>query len=151
LKDKPNNTVVDLPFGCRALKMNTDLCFSLKEPAEFAPVPFTEDAVIRYEGDKFSFVRGAEMKRGVTLDPTKIPEGAVIRTRKDGDTFRRVNGKNKLLGDFLNDKKLKAFEKEKLLVLADGNTVLAILGVETAEAVKAEPEGPFLHIVKEKE
>ena len=151
LKDKPNNTVVGLPFGCRALKMNTDLCFSLKEPAEFSPMPFTEDAVIRYEGDKFTFARGTEMKRGVTLDPTKIPEGAVIRTRRDGDTFRRVNGKNKLLGDFLNDKKLKAFEKEKLLVLADGNTVLAVLGVETAEAVKAEPEGPFLHIVKEKE
>ena len=91
------------------------------------------------------------MRVDIELTDDKEKEGAVIRTRKDGDTFRRVNGKNKLLGDFLNDKKLKAFEKEKLLVLADGNTVLAVLGVETAEAVKAEPEGPFLHVVKEKE
>ncbi len=151
LKAKPNNTVVGLPFGFRALKMNDDLCFSLKEPEIFLSRAFSEDLVFSYEGDRFSFVRGTEMKRGFTLDPTKIPAGAVVRARKDGDTFRRVNGKNKLLGDFLNDKKLKAFEKEKLLVLADGNTVLAILGVETADAVKAEPEGPFLHIVKEKE
>lgn len=150
LKDKLNNTVVGLPFGCRALRMGEDLCLSVKESEPFEPIEFSEDLVFTYEGERYSFRRGAEVKRGITLDPGKIPAGSVIRTRKTGDTFRRVNGKNKQLGDFLNEKKLTAFEKEKLLVLADGSTVLAILGLETADAVKAEENGPFLHVVKEK-
>lgn len=151
LYDKPNNTVVGLPFGCRALKMNGDLCICLQEPEPFLEQAYNERLAFSYEGARYSFARGSEMKRGITLDPTKIPEGSVIRARRDGDTFRRVNGKNKLLGDFLNEKKFNVFEKERMPVLADGNVVLAILGVETAEAVKAEPNGPFLHVIKEKE
>ncbi len=150
LINKPNNTVIGLPFGCRAVRMEKDLCFSVKEPGEFMQVPFSENENYSFEGDRYTFVRATELKRGITLDPDKVPYGAVIRTRRDGDTFRRVNGKNKQLGDFLNEKKLTAFEKEKLLVLASGNVVLAILGLETAEAVKAEEGGPFLHIIKEK-
>ena len=150
LKDKPNNTVIGLPFGCRAVRMGNDLCFSVREPDDFTPVEFSRDLTFRYEGEKYSFEPGTEMKRGVTLDPDKIPQGAVIRRRNTGDTFRRVNGKNKQLGDFLNEKKLNAFEKEKLLVLACESTVLAVLGLETADAVKAEAEGPFLHVRKEK-
>ncbi len=150
LKDKLNNTIVGLPFGYRALRMDLDLCFTVKEVEPFLDTPFIEDDTYFFEGEKYTFVRGTELKRGVTLDPTKLPADTVVRTRRDGDTFRRVNGKNKLLGDFLNEKKLTAFEKEKLLVLASGSTVLAILGLETAEAVKAEPGGSIIHVVKEK-
>ena len=150
LKDKPNNTVVGLPFGCRALRMGEDLCFSIKEADAFLPIEFSEELVFTHEGERYSFARGSEIKRGITIDPDKIPAGTVVRARKTGDTFRRVNGKNKLLGDFLNEKKLTAFEKEKLLVLANGAAVLAVLGLETADAVKVEEGGSYLYIVKEK-
>ena len=150
LKNKPNNTVTGLPFGYRALRMGSDLCFSVKEAEPFSPIEFTLETSFTYAEDRYSFVFGTELKRGITMDPDKIPQGSVIRLRKTGDTFRRVNGKNKQLGDFLNEKKLNSFEKEKLLVLAHDSTVLAILGLETADAVKANAEGPFLHVLKER-
>ena len=76
----------------------------------------------------------------------------MVRTRRDGDKFCRVNGKNKLLSDFLNEKKLLKSQKDKLLLLVKGDVVYAVLGLEVAEEVKIdENTKKIIYIVKENE
>ncbi len=148
LGKKTNNTITGFPFGYRVLKMNADLCISSQH---FYPYEkkYEENGTYEYAGYSYRFERGDGLVKGCTLNPDAVPAGCVVRTRLDGDTFRRVHGKNKLLSDFLNEKKLNAFQKEKILVLAQGSTVYAVLGIETAESVKVAENGVFLIVKKE--
>lgn len=73
--------------------------------------------------------------KGIYVDYQKV-EGAVFRQRRDGDTFKRYGGGTKSLGDYLTDIKLPIRQRDQLIVLAKGNEVLAILGVEISDKAK---------------
>ncbi len=98
--------------------------------------PFDVDKTFFYAGYRYAFKKGSGIEKGVTLDLDKVPDTAVIRTRQDGDLFKRCNGKTKLLSDYLTDKKVPLDDRRRLLYLADGNIILAILGVEIGDCVK---------------
>ncbi|MGN1042654.1 MAG: tRNA lysidine(34) synthetase TilS [Christensenellales bacterium] len=148
--EKENNARIDLPFGIVAVKYGDDLYFYEKTDEKFEEEKFDAEKTYYYRGYAYRFVEAEGMIKGSTIDADKV-KGAVIRTRRDGDKFCRVNGKNKLLSDFLNEKKLLSTEKDGLLLLASGSTVYAVLGVETAEEAKIdENTEKILHIVKEK-
>ena len=70
------------------------------------------------------------------FDLDKIPETAVFRTRRQGDSFTKFGGGTKSLKDYLIDKKIPQRERNKLLLVADGSKVLLICGVEIADSVK---------------
>ena len=148
LKNAQNNASLDLPFCIKVIKYGGDLIFVKTSDESFVEQEFSSDKTYFYRGYKYRFENGDKIIAGCTVDPDKV-KGCVIRTRRDGDKFCRVNGKNKLLSDFLNEKKLNKNEKESVLVLAKGDVVYAILGVETAEQAKAEDR--YLTIIKERE
>ena len=152
LKDKPNNTVINLPFNMLALKVNNDLIIEYANNEIFEETVFDINSSYVYGGYRYSFCKGNSIKVGSTFALDYLPQGAVIRTRKDGDVFKRVNGKTKLLSDFLNDKKLTKIQKDKLLVIAKDNTVFAILGLETADSVKVQnlEKNIIIHIQRER-
>lgn len=152
LKDKPNNTVINLPFNMLALKVNNDLIIEYANNEVFEETVFDINSSYVYGGCRYSFCKGNSIKIGSTFALDYLPQGAVIRTRKDGDVFKRVNGKTKLLSDFLNDKKLTKIQKDKLLVIAKDNTVFAILGLETADSVKVQnlEKDIIIHIQRER-
>ncbi len=152
LKDKPNNTVINLPFNMLALKVNDDLIIEYANNEVFEETVFDINSSYVYGGYRYSFCKGDSIKVGSTFALDYLPQGAVIRTRKDGDVFKRVNGKTKLLSDFLNDKKLTKIQKDKLLVIAKDNTVFAILGLETADSVKVQnlEKDIIIHIQRER-
>lgn len=77
-------------------------------------------------------------KGGKTLfiDGDKVPCGAVVRTRREGDYIDKFGGGRKSLGDFLTDKKVPLRVRDELAVLAIGNQVLAVFGVEISKTVK---------------
>ena len=152
LKDKPNNTVINLPFNMLALKVNNDLIIEYANNEIFEETVFDINSSYVYGGYRYSFCKGNSIKVGSTFALDYLPQGAVIRTRKDGDVFKRVNGKTKLLSDFLNDKKLTKIQKDKLLVIAKENTVFAILGLETADSVKVQnlEKNIIIHIQRER-
>ncbi len=150
LKDKPNNSSLDLPFGITALKRDCDLYFSYRTDEIFTERKFDENGVFSFRGYAYRFMRANEISRGISADLKKL-ENCVIRTKNAGDYFHRVNGKNKLLSDFLNDKKLTKTEKNALLVLARKNVVFAIIGLEVAEQAKIdENTKTIIHLIKEK-
>jgi tRNA(Ile)-lysidine synthase len=70
------------------------------------------------------------------VDADKIEEGAVIRQRQEGDTFRKFGGGEKPLKKYLIDKKIPQGLRDGLPILALGSKVLAVFGVEIDEDVK---------------
>lgn len=73
-------------------------------------------------------------------DADKIPSGAVIRTRRDGDFICKFGGGTKSVGDFLTDKKIPLRTRDSLKVVAKGSEVFAIFGVEISEKVKVDEQ-----------
>jgi tRNA(Ile)-lysidine synthase len=79
-----------------------------------------------------------DLKGGLYADANKIKKTAVIRTKRDGDTFTKFGGGSKSLGDYLTDKKVPLRERDSLPVLADGKEILVIFGVAISDKVKAD-------------
>ena len=85
------------------------------------------------------FLRGEppqEKGRVLKVDLAAVPEGAVWRTRREGDTFLPCNGHQKSLKKFLTERKIPARVGRELPVLAKGSEVLCIAGVELSERIK---------------
>ena len=70
------------------------------------------------------------------VDADKIPSGAIIRGRRDGDFIRKFGGGTKSLGDFLTDKKVPLRTRDSLKVVADESRILAVFGVDISADVK---------------
>lgn len=70
------------------------------------------------------------------VDYNKIPKNAVWRYRKDGDVFTKFGGGTKSLSDFLIDEKIPQRLRTFIPVLAVGNEILVVAGVEISDKVK---------------
>lgn len=70
------------------------------------------------------------------LDLAKIPFSAVWRTRKDGDLFTKFGSGTKKLNDYFTDKKVERALRDQIPVLAVGNKILAVAGMDISENVK---------------
>ena len=78
-----------------------------------------------------------EQQNGVLyIDNHKVPKTASWRFRQDGDVFTKFGGGTKKLNSFLIDKKVPQRLRDFLPVLADGNEILAIAGIEISDKVK---------------
>lgn len=69
-------------------------------------------------------------------DADLIPPQSVIRTRREGDVFTPFAGHKKTLKKYLTDKKIPARIGRTLPLLANGNEILAVCGVEIADGIK---------------
>lgn len=96
------------------------------------------------ETDKFDASDG--FGRTLYLNADKIPPGAVIRMRRDGDMFEPFGGGNRKLKEYLIDKKVPLRLRDRLPVIAVGSTVLAVVGVEISRAAKAEKKGSIFAV-----
>jgi len=146
LDNKENNASVDMPFGITAIKYGGDLFFVKRETSGFTEETFDPEKTYFCGNYSYRFERGEKIVAGITFDGGKAA-GCVVRRRKDGDRFRRVNGKSKLLSDFLNEKKLLKSEKDSVLVLAKGNVIYAVLGTEVAEEAKVDENTKNIYYV----
>lgn len=136
LCEKGNNTSIDLPFSVEVCKEYDKLVFCKKEEIEKFCQVYEKEMQYTFMGNNYSFQNSDSIIKGCCIDENKIPKGSVIRTRKEGDIFKKCNGKTKKLSDFLNDKKIPKREREKFLYLAYGNEILAILGLEISDKIK---------------
>lgn len=150
LKDKPNNTSINLPFDLVCVKFGDGVIVTSGKSDDFTPVPFVEDGIYSFAGARYYVKSGNELLKGASIDADKLPAGCVVRTRRAGDSFKRVNGKRKLLSDYLNGEKLSKPDKDAILVLAKGSVVYAVFGRDTADEVKiTEETKKILHIIRE--
>ena len=136
----------DLPAGITAYREGEDLVF-VKAPAPVEPPESVPFALGRYalfggileagEGEPPARLEG---QKALCIDLAMIPEGAVWRTRREGDTFRACSGRNKTLKKFLTDRKIPARVSSTLPVLAKESEILAVAGVELADEIKRREE-----------
>ena len=104
---------------------------------------FGEDEADRGEAGEPLFLRGEPSRtcgRVLYVDLAAVPEGAVWRTRREGDAFRSCGGHQKSLKKFLTEKKIPARVGRELPVLAEGSEVLCIAGVELSDRMKRTQE-----------
>lgn len=89
-------------------------------------------------------------ENALMIDAKKVPENAVWRVRKAGDSFTKFGGGTKTLKNYLIDKKIPLRVRETLPVLASGNEILCILGVEISDKVKLDEETKFAYVISGK-
>ena len=139
LIEKQNGNSINLPKGVIAIKEYDKIVFFKASPSEKTQIPFSIGE-LEFLGKtlKVSEVVSPNLKSGFFLDLEKIPNGAVIRTKKVGDTFTKFGGGTKSLGDYLTDKKIPQRERDLLPIITSGNEVLAIFGIAVSNKVKVD-------------
>ena len=92
-------------------------------------------------GDK-EYLDGEEISPKQIFDYVKetkvLPKTAKWRYREDGDIFQKFGGGTKKLKSFLIDRKVPSRIRDFIPVLADGNEVFVIAGVEISEKVRVD-------------
>ncbi|MEG1645794.1 MAG: tRNA lysidine(34) synthetase TilS [Clostridia bacterium] len=133
----PNGASVDMPFDTIVSKEYDFVVFSYKQKMEIVErsfdansFDFGEDYVTIVKVDRADY-----SKEGQFVDGNKLIN-CVVRARKSGDKFTKFGGKTKLLNDYFTDKKVPKRLRDLTPIIARGNEVLVVVGVEIADAVK---------------
>ncbi|MDE7305872.1 MAG: tRNA lysidine(34) synthetase TilS [Clostridia bacterium] len=74
------------------------------------------------------------------FDGDKLTDGAVIRFAREGDRFTKFGGGTKSLGDYFTDRKIPVRLRKQIPLIADGNEILAVCGVEISDKIKITPQ-----------
>lgn len=104
---------------------------------EFEVPNFGKISIKRVKTDKIKTSQDA-----LYFDYRKVPKTAKWRYREDGDVFEKFGGGTKKLKSFLIDRKIPVRVRDFMPVLADGNEIYVIAGVEISEKVKVDQNVP---------
>ena len=141
LVEKENGSSVNLPKGVVACREYDRITFYLEQDNNDIEIPFRV-GTFDFNGKTLDVTPAEldkmDLKSGLILDADKLPKGTVIRTKRDGDVFKKFGGGTKSLGDFLTDKKIPRSERDRLPLLAYENKVLAVFGVAISDDVKVD-------------
>lgn len=148
-----------LPKNIRAEKGEKSIVFSLFQEENLPILPerekFSEEGFDggRYEV-KLSYqpIMAAETPwRVLRIDKDKLPQDSLFRFREEGDEIRRFGGGKKSLKKFFNEEKIPPKERAYLPLIAKGNEVYVVCGVEISELVKVDENTKnVLYIVMQK-
>ena len=137
-----NGKRVSLPFDASAIK-EYDYLTIINKHVEIKKIN------IPYKSGEFDLPNGKTLivkrvkdfkaKEGqLIFDYRKLPKDAVWRYREDGDVFTKFGGGSKKLKSYLIDKKVPSRLRDQIPVLASGNEILVIAGVEISDKVKVD-------------
>lgn len=83
------------------------------------------------------------------IDMDKLPADTVLRSRRNGDRIFPLGAPGeKKLKEFFIDKKIPREQREKLILLASGNEILAVIGIIVSEKIKVDEETRNIIIIK---
>lgn len=133
-----------LPFGFKATKTYDTLVIS-KMSAECGGEDLS-GLEIPFRTGKIEFgsrtvtilpVSGEQVERNALLfDAGKLPDGVILRTRREGDFFTKFGGGTKKLKDFLIDKKIPRAKRDELILGVKDSEVFFIAGLEISDKIK---------------
>ena len=143
-KNGMNGAKLDLPHECRAFKEYEYLTIARAKPKMSIDTewPFKLGVTNIAEFGKIKIKRSKDhiQKLGMLLiDLDKIPEGAVWRMRREGDFIQKFGGGTKTLKAYLIDKKIPQRIRDITPVLAYGNDILIVAGVDISDKLKVSP------------
>lgn len=105
-------------------------------PAEYRETPFTGPGLYPAFGLEVRPCPPVPEKGRLRFDPNAVPDGAVLRYRREGDIFRPFGSGRKKLKEYLIDKKIPVRIRDKLPLLCYNEEVLAVCGVEISDRVR---------------
>ncbi len=149
LATKENGSKRELTHGVDAYKEEDKIVFTKRLEKVDINVSFKDvidGSILNYNVSKLDdvpdnnslrIIQGnfMNLSKTIYLDLDKIPQGAIVRNRQDGDIISKFGGGTKSLGDFLTDKKIPLRLRDKIIVCAKDNDVLFIFGVEISAKV----------------
>lgn len=139
LSDKQVGKKVDLPYSIVAEREYEGISISTEDNKSDEEKD-TREVVIAFEEDGFNVANIEELKHTKWLDYDKIND-VVVRTRQKGDYIViDADGSKKKLKKYFIDEKIPRRERDQVLVVADGNHVLWVVGYRISEAVKVTPD-----------
>ena len=130
---------IDLPNGIEVNRTRLGLEFAQKKEIYFKSVKFTgsNNAINTPNGSIYhEVVKQANIGDGNLYCDLEKLVGSSWRLIEKGDKFKRFGGKEKLLSDFLTDKKIDKNIKKGIVVLAKGKDVLVVPNIEISDYVK---------------
>lgn len=137
-----NGTTIDLIKNVKAVKDYDFITLYKAEEKEINQINFKVGTTI-FNGKKITVKESKNNEQKLVgkelfFDLDKIPLNAVFRTRMDGDNFTPFKSGSKKLKKYLIDKKIPSRKRDGLTLIACGNEVYAILGVEISDKIKIE-------------
>lgn len=125
--------------GIEAVRESGKIVFApAMRSAEDFSYAFDLDGSYAANGRVYTFSPTEAIVPRLTFDADKIPKGAVVRRRGEKDRFRRFGGGDKTLGDYFTDIKYPVRLRGSVPVVAEGNRVYMVLGVEVSDEVKVD-------------
>ena len=139
LKDLNNGDKISLPKNLTAIKEYDKLVLFRAKECKIETLEFNVGE-FNFLDEKICIKKAInpDLKNGLFADLDKIPEGAVIRTKQNGDIFTKFNGGTKSLADYLTDKKIPRRIRDSLPLLCLDNRVLAIFGIAISDNIKVD-------------
>ncbi len=135
LANQPNGTTLDMPYFVIAVKEYDSIALTKGVDKFNGEILLNgEEMQFSFDGEEFS-LKSVLVREGLCVDGEKI-EGALIRTRREGDFFKRFGGGTKSLGDYFTDIHYPVRKRDSAMLIAKGSEVLAIFGVEISDKVK---------------
>ena len=139
-KNLENGKRISLPFDAVAIKEYDYVTIVNKHKEEVVLNEPFKSGEFEVEGFGKVIVKRVKdcppRKNVLYIDFRKVPKTAVWRFRQEGDVFEKFGGGSKKLKSYLIDKKIPLRERKVLPVLADGNEVYVIAGVEISNKVR---------------
>ncbi len=86
------------------------------------------------------------IENALMFDGTKIPQKAVFRCKAEGDVITQFGGGTKTLKKYFIDKKIPQRIRSQKILIADGNKILVVCGVDISNDVKVEKDSQKLYI-----
>ncbi len=140
LLDKNNGVCIDLKKDVKAIKEYDKLVLFKEKQSINEMIPFSLGE-FEFANKKISLLKVQKVESlsgGFYIDLNKIPNSAVIRSKRNGDVFTKFGGGTKKLSDYFTDKKIPLRLRNDIPILADGNDVLAIFGIAISEKIKVD-------------
>ncbi|MBP5773068.1 MAG: tRNA lysidine(34) synthetase TilS, partial [Eubacterium sp.] len=135
LSEKQVGKKIDLPYSIVAEREYEGISLSC-ESNEAELETHSKEVIISFEEDDFDRNHIEELKYTKWLDYDKIDD-VVVRTRQKGDYIViDGDGATKKLKKYFIDEKIPRRERDEVLLVADGNHILWVVGHRISEDVK---------------
>ncbi len=139
LSEKQVGKKIDLPYSIVAEREYEGISM-FSESNETESETKNKEVIISFEEGDFDRTSIEELKYTKWLDYDKIDD-VVVRTRQKGDYIViDGDGATKKLKKYFIDEKIPRRERDEVLLVADGNHILWVVGYRISEDVKVTPD-----------
>lgn len=151
VKDAVNGVKINLPNKINVHKEYDYITIVSKEKKYgFEPVKFQSGVLELRSFGKITIKRSYDVdvaQGDHVVDFKKVPNNAVWRTRREGDMFTKFGGGTKKLKEYLIDKKVPSRLRDATPVLASGQEILIVAGLDISEKIKIDEETKSAYII----